>query len=764
MADENTVSVEAGSTLVHGNLTQFVGFPGDTFNAGGMSVPVASIDSTSQMTLAYGWPDVDVISSTAWSLQRTSTEWSSAVQIHKSVATLVQRMEGGLPLSVNAAGTPAGRALHDGAPEGFSYVEATTDPDDPFLLSFKLSDATADWSARKAVVGARGLPGPGNTLTIGVVNTVSPDAPADARLAGVSPSQVLSLDIPKGDTGDVTPEALAARDDARDFAANASTDRGASELAASQAITAAANAALFDPTVRFSTVPALLASTRGAAGQGSVWQAGNHQLYVEAAPSATDQHVTTSGGVKLYVVPDGGAVDLAALGVDDTGVTNVSATVQKLIGYAREILLPAGTFYAGVNATSPVTLTGAGEGRTILTTAALTNGTTISVNANLVLRDMTVKCHPTNASSKTINHSGAHRVIANHVTFEGANHSPAVHLEGMAGYRDCTFLSGNQPNSLGALCHSPGADFWNCLFRGGRTIEAKDSKFYDCIVRATDNAVHIPDGDRGNDGILTGFSGISEWYGCDIQSEGTGMTCGNGGHPKLRRTDILAGTVMTGVQAFYARSASTLDAEDCTFTAQNNGVGVSFSGLQGPGNIARAGNSIMTRCRLEGVFNALAVPATSSGYPAAIGNLLLVDCSVIGGESKISPNTSTYHIFRTEKPLNLTSAVTFENNGETKRFRFKGDGQIVTVSGSDGAKSGCHLSHLDAVTGQPHPDGMSIALRYNGVSSRFVTFATGTTGDSGTMYFADNASTLATTQWGAFSFRLVGTSWRQMDG
>ena len=46
--------------------------------------------------------------------------------------------------------------------------------------------------------GATGAPGPANTLTVG---TVSSGDTASANITGTSPSQVLNLVLPKGDTG-----------------------------------------------------------------------------------------------------------------------------------------------------------------------------------------------------------------------------------------------------------------------------------------------------------------------------------------------------------------------------------------------------------------------------------------------------------------------------------------------------------------------------------------------------------------------------------
>lgn len=205
MPDPNTVSVEAGSTAVLGYLTQFIGYPGDTFNCAGMSVPVASVESTSELTLEYPWPGADLTDSLAWSLQRTSSDWSSAVQIHKSVATLVQRVEGGLPLSVNAAGTAAGRELYDASPEGFSYVEATSNPADPFLLSFKLSDDTGNWSAKQPLKGS-------------AAESTAEAIAAAAEAVGAATAATTAAPI----AVDAAAEAVAARDAAQQAVANPS--------------------------------------------------------------------------------------------------------------------------------------------------------------------------------------------------------------------------------------------------------------------------------------------------------------------------------------------------------------------------------------------------------------------------------------------------------------------------------------------------------------------------------------------------------------
>ena len=49
--------------------------------------------------------------------------------------------------------------------------------------------------------GIQGEPGPANVLTIGTVTTGAPGTPATATVTGVSPNQVISFVIPRGDVG-----------------------------------------------------------------------------------------------------------------------------------------------------------------------------------------------------------------------------------------------------------------------------------------------------------------------------------------------------------------------------------------------------------------------------------------------------------------------------------------------------------------------------------------------------------------------------------
>ncbi len=99
----------------------------------------------------------------------------------------------------------------------------------------------------------------------------------------------------------------------------------------------------------FDSVPDLLASTRAALGVGSIWRADGH-LYEEVDPSATDQHITTAGGVKLYVKPKDYGFDVMAFGCAGDGTTDDAAALQSAIDAAQplgaDVRIPSGTVCA----------------------------------------------------------------------------------------------------------------------------------------------------------------------------------------------------------------------------------------------------------------------------------------------------------------------------------------------------------------------------------------------------------------------------------
>ena len=235
MPDENTVSVTAGSTTVLGHLTQFVGFAGDTFNAGGLSVPVAAVVSTSELTLAYGWPGSDVIDSAAWVLMPTAPDWSSTVALHKAIVEANAWRNGKFPFPFNAGGPIAKRDLFDGEPTGFTFLELTGDQDDPFRLYGKMSDASGDWSVGQTLRGDAAL---------GTQQAIDAAAMAQAwatqESGEVAPGEGYSAKYHAGRSEGAADDAVTAAGLSEGFAGDASTSAGQSAGFATNASTAAA--------------------------------------------------------------------------------------------------------------------------------------------------------------------------------------------------------------------------------------------------------------------------------------------------------------------------------------------------------------------------------------------------------------------------------------------------------------------------------------------------------------------------------------------
>jgi|GEM_PF-5385809 len=97
----------------------------------------------------------------------------------------------------------------------------------------------------------------------------------------------------------------------------------AEEATASAAAAVTTQAAVAAELSRFiPTVSALKASTISAQGSGKTYSAGGHR-YVEASSAATDHHLTTAAGVKLYLEPEAnGLLNAKGLGAVADGVDN----------------------------------------------------------------------------------------------------------------------------------------------------------------------------------------------------------------------------------------------------------------------------------------------------------------------------------------------------------------------------------------------------------------------------------------------------------
>lgn len=483
--------------------------------------------------------------------------------------------------------------------------------------------------------------------------------------------------------------------------------------------------------------------------------------YSVAAADVSDHHIETAGGVKLYVLPGtDGAANVMAFGVDNTGTTDETAKLNLAIQNFSLVRIPPGTYKGNLNATANVAIVGEGRDITILQQNG-TGGVTLTINADVELRNLTLKCHETNTASKTIVHIDDHFVRARDVYFYGINHQPSGGVDAAGEFRACEFYT-TADTGFGAYCWSAKAAFWNSKFMGYKGCDVYDATFYDCVFGTSDITTlcaHLPSGGTLNNGSPSGYAGQPVFHNPIMRSAGSGLTCGNDAHPIIINPDIIAAS-----QAIYARSNSTHRVKGGRLIS-TAGTAAAYSKTSDVNSLGISGESVLVGVYIEGLGTSphvdLSVPPLGDSYPASIGNVRLIDCTLAHVADSISPNTSTYPIFESRKKVYRDTAI-FANNGETKRIQFKGMEMSVAVYGSDAAKTGCFLSHLDRLTGQPLPYGMVINVIYGGVSSRFITFASGVTGDGGRMDFVGGASTLATTQQGLFRFVLIETGWRQI--
>lgn len=92
--------------------------------------------------------------------------------------------------------------------------------------------------------------------------------------------------------------------------------------------------------VQYLNVAALLASAATARGTGAIWKAGTY-VYEEAAAAATDYHVITAGGAKLYAKAFDNTINLEQLGLSasTTDVQPLLVTAVTTIG-ARKVIVP----------------------------------------------------------------------------------------------------------------------------------------------------------------------------------------------------------------------------------------------------------------------------------------------------------------------------------------------------------------------------------------------------------------------------------------
>ncbi|MBA9070705.1 hypothetical protein FHR71_004475 [Methylobacterium sp. RAS18] len=149
----NSVAVAAGSPVVSGHHTSFVAAEFDLFILNGITVAIASRDSTSQVTLKHPWPGESATGAMGWEIANTGPYWHSTVATNRQLAALLGKFEAG-PVKWDASGSLAGRDVYNN--QGIDFVYLAVDPL-PFRLYVKLvnSNSASDWSLPQTL-GERG--------------------------------------------------------------------------------------------------------------------------------------------------------------------------------------------------------------------------------------------------------------------------------------------------------------------------------------------------------------------------------------------------------------------------------------------------------------------------------------------------------------------------------------------------------------------------------------------------------------------------------
>lgn len=155
---------------------------------------------------------------------------------------------------------------------------------------------------------------------------------------------------PVGPMGDVTPEALAAVEDAEAAAIDAAQSADEAQAAADYVAgasgsrdTKSVSSLLADNTFTYT------ADLPGTVITGDIIRTRTEGFaYSVAASAATDHHLITAGGIKLYCIPtSGGVFNFAQMNPDKTGVADCWDKLDKLLKYATGIYPATGWYRAG---------------------------------------------------------------------------------------------------------------------------------------------------------------------------------------------------------------------------------------------------------------------------------------------------------------------------------------------------------------------------------------------------------------------------------
>ena len=277
--------------------------------------------------------------------------------------------------------------------------------------------------------------------------------------------------------------------------------------------------------------------------------------YTVAASDASDHHVTTAGGVRLYVLPDAGGMNVRAFGAQGDGVANDTAAIQAaaLAGAAenKPIYAPAGTYKLTAAVTFSTGLAGDGPSATVFqgTNLGTASGVLITVTGGGVYDGFTVDgaCSADPAPWNSLNYdsftgwrplfvSGASRVYVKNVIAQNSAGGAPIRVELCQdiSFENCQAIRGRGQSGDGFYTRrSRRVNFLNCRaydvtrigfvcegVAGGAIEVCEDVTFTNCHAEyAHDQSVNYG-GTEFNAGFWFENSTINTCTGCTAKNTG----------------------------------------------------------------------------------------------------------------------------------------------------------------------------------------------------------------------------------------------------
>jgi len=202
-----TISLTNGSAVVTGIGTAWqialikggIVYP----EAAGNGLPIATVDSDTQITAAVDW--TGATGTYSYALVRDTAYDAQIAQNAEALARLLAGLEAGTIWKYDMSGDTAGRDIYDGKPKGFSYLDVSQVP---AQLWVKASNTEGDWAGPHSYgQGAQGEPGPVGAAANVVFEEPETGLPGtdvemDVTGAGTTGDPYhVTFTIPRGDPG-----------------------------------------------------------------------------------------------------------------------------------------------------------------------------------------------------------------------------------------------------------------------------------------------------------------------------------------------------------------------------------------------------------------------------------------------------------------------------------------------------------------------------------------------------------------------------------